>query len=342
MINNLPFKIVDSFLFSEVFEKELLLLKFILEESYVSEWIILENAYSFQGEFKGLQAQKLLQEDERFLPFAHRIKIISQEMRPDVLNKKYVLDDEAFKVEFWQRDLAHDYFIENYSLQDWMIISDVDEAIDFTDASRSGELLARMKGQHDGVLHVATRRYWFDFDNEYKIMYGIPMCTKQHLVSTGKKLHDVRVDYHGELKMHWDNIIGFEYSSCFNIDHIMRKLETGSHMGYEKQHLVKSLYCNHRTISEKRKRKLTPDAKCFFETITLNEKNSPAYVRENLPLLKTNNIHANYKQNRQTEYPYLFSGKYIVQEFLKHAVKKVKRFARNVIHRVRVLKLNYE
>ena len=70
------FKIVDSFLFSEVFEKELLLLKFILEDQHIAEWIILENAYSFQGEYKGLHAQELINSDDRFLPFKDRITII--------------------------------------------------------------------------------------------------------------------------------------------------------------------------------------------------------------------------------------------------------------------------
>jgi len=58
------FKIVDSFLFSEVYETELLLLKFILENEGVDEWIILENSYSFQGNYTGLHAQKILDADD--------------------------------------------------------------------------------------------------------------------------------------------------------------------------------------------------------------------------------------------------------------------------------------
>src|SRR4051812_43876751 len=86
-------KIVDSFLFSEVFEKELLLIKFILEEPHVSEWLILENAYSFQGEYKGLHAETMINGDKRFLPYRDRITFITREMQPELLNKEVVQDE---------------------------------------------------------------------------------------------------------------------------------------------------------------------------------------------------------------------------------------------------------
>src|SRR5436190_5643735 len=117
-------KIVDSFLFSEPYEKELLLLKFILEDKGVDEWIILENAYSFQGEYKGLQARKLVESDNRFKLFLHKIAFIEKEQKTKQLPKHEVNDEETYKVEFWQRDLALDYFLKNYNEEDWILISD--------------------------------------------------------------------------------------------------------------------------------------------------------------------------------------------------------------------------
>lgn len=335
-------KIIDSFLFSEVFEKELLLIKFILEDPYVNEWILLENAYSFQGEYKGLHAKNLLDSDVRFAVYRDRITIIAKEMRPEVLNKSLVLDEKAFKVEFWQRNLAHDYFINNYSDNDWIIISDVDEALDFTDEIRCNELFERIENDTQGVLHVATRRYWFDFDNAYKIMYGIPMCTRKYLLENGKKLHDVRFEYHGDLKMQWKNIIGFEYSSCFDAGHIIRKLETGAHMGFSEINLKQALFCNHRVISEKRKRTLKPTNKFMLDTILLDESNSPKYVRDNLPTIKTNNIDPNYLENRLKAYPKLYSRFYELNEFVDKKKKNIKRKLSNLMRRLHLEKLMYE
>ncbi len=334
-------KIIDSFLFSDAYEKELLLIKFILEAPYINEWIILENAYSFQGEYKGLNAADLINDDERFLPYKDRITFITKEMEPEVLNKEIVQDEKAFRVEFWQRDLAHDYFINKYDEDDWIIISDVDEALDFTDDDRCKELFGRMADDALGMLHVSTKRYWFDFDNEYKILYGIPMCTKKYLLSTRKKLHNVRFDYHADLKMTWNCIIGFEYSSCFKADNIIHKLETGSHMGFSIENLQEALFCNHRIISEERKITLKPTDKFFLDTISLTAANSPRYVRENLASLKTHNIHPGYKENRYQAYPHFYSGFYHFNEMINEKRMFMKKKFRNLLIKLRLKKLIY-
>ena len=80
-------KILDFFLFSETYEKELLLLKLELEDAGVDEWLLLENAYSFQGAYTGLHAKALLDADPRFNRFRHKISIISK--------KKNRVDPEA-------------------------------------------------------------------------------------------------------------------------------------------------------------------------------------------------------------------------------------------------------
>jgi len=329
-------KIVDSFLFSEAFEKELLLLKFVLEDSCVDEWLLLENAYSFQGDFKGLQAKKILETDDRFRPYLDKITIISEERETTKLAKDEVLDNEAFKIEYWQRDLAYNYFINKYNDNDWIIISDVDESLDFSDDPRKTELLQRMQTDKHGVLHVSTKRYWYDFDNEYQPLYGIPICTKAYLLANRKKLHDVRVEYHADLKMKWENIIGFEYSSCFKIDEIYRKLNTNSHMAFMVEEIKESLRCNHRPASKLRQMKVKNDSRFFFEIVPLKENNSPKYVRDNLENLKTYNIDLNYRRNRRTTYPEIFTIKYLLKEKIEKQVKKAKTVIRQIF---RVLKL---
>lgn len=187
-------KIVDSFLFSEPYEKELLLLKLMLEDEGVDEWLLLENAYSLQGDYTGVHAQKIVENDARFNKYKHKLTIISKEEKTEFLPKHKFLDHISYKAECWQRQLAYDPFMEKYSDEDWIMVSDVDEMIDFTDAERKAELLKELKNSKDGLLKFPTKRYWYDFDNEYKNIISNVMCTKKHLAQSGKTLFEIRVD----------------------------------------------------------------------------------------------------------------------------------------------------
>src|SRR5690349_6138417 len=142
-MNGKNFKIVDSFLFSEPYEKELLLLKLQLEVNGIDEWVILENAYTLQGEKKGFHARKVLESDERFLPYLSKITIIEKEYETKYLPRHVMLDQFSFQAEHTQRDFAYDYFMDRYNEEDWIIISDVDEMMDFTDEKRYNELISK-------------------------------------------------------------------------------------------------------------------------------------------------------------------------------------------------------
>lgn len=308
-------KIVDSFLFSEVYEKELLLLKFILEDTGVDEWLLLENAYSFQGDYTGLHAKNLIDGDARFDQFKHKITIISKEEQTEVLPKHTFLDHLSYKIEYWQRDLAYDYFMQHYSNNDWIIISDVDEMIDFTSAARKNELLKRMKNAAEGLVKFPTKRFWYDFDNAYHYLIGNAMCSKNYLISSGKKLHHVRAENRKILYRGWKNIIAFEYSSCYDAGFILRKFYTSTHTGYTPGDLRSALRCNQRPTSENATWKTQNNRYFFFETVNLTEANSPAYVRENLLFYKTNSIDSNYKKNRRADYPELFTAAYYTKYF---------------------------
>lgn len=334
-------KIVDSFLFSEPYEKELLLLKFILEDSGVDEWIIIENTYSFQGDYKGLHARNIVELDTRFKQYEHKIKFIEADVKTPVLDKNELNDANAHKVEFWQRDLAYEYFILNYSNEDWIMITDVDESIDFTSAARAGELRDRMNSDKQGILHVSTKRYWFDFDNEYAILYGIPMCTKNYLTVNSFKLHDVRVLYHSNLKMKWKQIIAFEYTSCFDLNSIARKQNTNSHTTIQKDDITQALRCNHRPLSKFYKDSLKNTERFFFKTIELNEFNSPKYVRDNLENLKIHNVDVNYKENRRKDYPELFTLSYYTKQVYNNISKSLNKKLRFTARKLKLEKLLY-
>lgn len=68
-------KVIDTFMFSEPYEKDLLLLKLELENDVVDEWFITEGAYTFQGEHKGHYIRDILNKDERFQVYNHKIKL---------------------------------------------------------------------------------------------------------------------------------------------------------------------------------------------------------------------------------------------------------------------------
>ncbi len=331
-------KIVDSFLFSEIYEKELLLIKLKLENNFVTEWILLENAYSFQGDYIGLQAKTLIDSDSRFIPYKDRITIISKEEKTEFLPKHIFLDHLSYKVEYWQRDLAQDYFFKNYNDEDWIMISDVDEIIDFTSPARAEELLSRIKSSSSGLIIYPTKRFWYDFDNEYKLMIGNAMCTKKYLIKNKMQLHEIRAKNRKILKSKWKNIIAFEYSSCYEKEYILRKFYTSTHTGFTSNDLFQSLRCNQRPTRELATWKADNSKYWFFETAKLEENNSPEYVRNNLSTLKTNSIDVNYKLNRRTDYPEFFTLKYYINSFLqknssvlKKQMKRIKNAIKNRI-----------
>lgn len=330
------FKIVDSFLFSEVYEKELMLLKFKLEDEGIAEWIILENAYSFQGEYTGLHARLLLDSDERFNPYKHKITIISREQPTKTLPKHEFLDEFSFQVEYWQRDLAYDYFMEKYSAEDWIMVADVDEMIDFTHEGRRNELYEKMHAAQNGLLQVPTRRFWYDFDNEYQQIIGNAMCNKKYLVDTGKKLHHIRQENRRVMQTGWQHMIQFEYSTCYQVDYMLRKQYTSTHTGFSLYDLKQSLRCNHRPVRGNETNRPKNNKKYFFETIPLTYENAPAYVVDHLAFYKTNAVDTNYGANRRNDYPELFKLTYFINEYLQEKKKWVTKKMKALQYKLRM------
>lgn len=157
-------KIVDTFLFAEAYEAELLLLKLILESPLVDEFVLVESDVTFRGEFKGLQARKLVEEDDRFAPFRDRIAFIEQKGRfchgPAGYRTYYENEEQS-------REAGWKYVSEKYSGEDWVFVSDVDEALDATDPARADLFLQHLEEKRltDATMYFFHYRYWYDFDN---------------------------------------------------------------------------------------------------------------------------------------------------------------------------------
>lgn len=286
-------KIINTFLFSEPHEATLLLLKLTLENTLVDEFIILENEFDFKGNWKGNHAQTILYNSD-FKTFLPKIQIISVSNR--ICGGSTEKDN--FTRENWQRAIAHDYICGKYANEDMVIISDTDEMFDFTDIERATRFLGIIQNNTNKISRIGRQRYWYDFDNIcFYPKFTIPVVPVSLLKSNIKNWE---TRYKDDNSYYCGNTpIAFEYSYCFaNLKQLMRKKTTYSHTGFTETDVKNALSVNSWVRSPNRGEKLGDCKYDYFEFVTLNEYNSPAYVRQNLSKLKTNIVDPNYKQNR--------------------------------------------
>ena len=160
MLND--YKIVDTFLFSEPHESDLLWVKFNLEDKHVDEWVIQENGFTLQGDIKPLHAGEVLK-DPRFAPFRDKITVISKN---DLILPGNNTENVNFQREGWQRTLCRDHIQWKYrDIKTLVIVSDVDEAIDFSDEDRARRFAEMADTHYPNQFTVGRMRYWYDYDN---------------------------------------------------------------------------------------------------------------------------------------------------------------------------------
>lgn len=319
-------KIVDTFLFSEPHEKESLLIKLILGGEFITEWIIVENEYTFQGEYKGVFAREVIENDERFAPFRSRIHIISASMKhPPIDYSRQDVDTQGMDSERRQRSLAQAYILNKYPDDTWVLLSDADEALDLTSHPDNLFFLeAKLQTAHKGMVQVPRRRFWYDFDNLWNAVRATPIVTVARLrQATGDMgMGLLRSDHIGAVP-EWERTLVFEYSYCYQKEYILRKYQTFPHGGYTEQEIMQTMRCNHIPISSFRGSKIDLHRDLWMEKVALTESNSPAYVREHLEDLRTHVVDADYEQNRKQDYPYLYTIKHRTSHFFKYMAKKI-------------------
>lgn len=319
-------KIIDTFLFSEPYEKEALLIKLILGKEYVEEWIIVENEYTFQGEHKGVFAKKVIDSDERFVSFKDRIHIISANLQhPPIDYSRADIDTQGMNSERRQRSLAKNYIINKYADDVWVLLSDADEAINLT-GDNYNFLKQKIKTAKNGLLCIPRRRFWYDFDNLWNAVRATPIVTVARLKQTDDDMGMgfLRSDHIGSVP-EWENTLIFEYSYCYKKEQILRKYRTFPHGGMTDGEIAQSMRCNHIPISSFRGKKLDLHADLWMEKVQLTPQNSPKYVRDNLAQLQTNVIDKNYSQNRLQDYPQLYSLPHKISFSIKQALKKIRK-----------------
>ena len=323
-MSSMSFRIVDTFLFSEPYEKELLLLKFTVEDAGVDEWVMLENSYTLQGEKKPFHAAKVL-EDKRFDPFRHKVKIIQGHIKGKEVYKEVENNDaHAFNVEFAQREMVREYLEEKYDDADLVVVSDTDESIDFSNNKRKEEIYKAIQDNPGKIVNLKLRRYWYDIDNEYLIPYAQTLIPVSKLRNDDRKLAEIRNANKAVSSFDTKSVVAFEYSHVFPLAHIERKFRTFAHTGYTLKDLRQSFRCNHRPASKKYGKSVQKNDRYFFKSIEIDQNNSPAYVLQNDNLLRTGHIDPDYEHNRRIDYPKFYTLSYILKERVKNLLYLMK------------------
>jgi hypothetical protein len=299
-------RIVDTFMFSEPYEKEVLFIKLNLAAGHVTEWVLVENEYTFQGEHKGLAAREMIEGDVRFAPFRDRLTVISGTERFPPLDPTRDLDEQGLLAEGRQRDLARRYLLDTYDDDTWVLFSDLDEALDLTGGN--DEYLARKVAKlGTSVLPLQRIRYWYDIDNRWLDRRATALVLLGEIRrSDVPLLHYRRTWTHTPVL--WRRKLVYEYSYCFPRRFIERKFQSHAHPVYSEQEIAQSIDCNHVPVSALRGRQPDPRSFTFwFKKVRLTSRTAPAYVLENQDLLRTNVVPGDYQDRRRRAYPHLFT-----------------------------------
>lgn len=294
-------KIVDTFLFSEPHESDLLFIKFNLEDRIVDEWFIQENEYTLQGDHKGLFANEVLKE-ERFKPFLNKVTVISESKLHEEGNKT---ENINFLREGWQRNICRGQLLKKYLGEDTLVmVSDVDEMIDFSSEERTRKFEEIVQQHYPNPFSIGRMRYWYDYDNRcFLPNIRIPVVSLLHLNSDSNILSNIRHHQHINAHDAGEEPLAFEYSYVFNnLEDVWRKKCTYAHTNFTMESVKTGLECNHWPRTMNRNEKVGDNEYDFFETVELHEQNSPKFIRENLETFKTNIVDKNYVKNRQEKY----------------------------------------
>jgi len=325
----LNMKVIDSFMFSEPHEKELLLLKLEMENEIVDEWVIIESSYSFQGEYKGHYINSILSEDTRFLPYRSKIKVFEQNtnfsrfyvMTPFEYLRRYIKckhpksrndvvalsEEAAFFAETHQREVTIDYVLATYSYSDILLLTDVDEMFDATNTIKKESFLNALMSS-ESYFKIRRKVFIYDFDNLTSRMRFIPVIRIGSINKLGTKSgiaqyirQQLLWGVMKEIKL--DEDIFYEFSYCFDKNGIIRKTRTFSHTGRGEVVIERALQCNHsfKDISMINQ-DFFDDKENWFEKIDVNDRNLPSIIVDRFEQLRTNSVADNYKELREKYY----------------------------------------
>ena len=315
-------KLYCTFLFSDTSEWELFVAKILSEKNLVEHWFVVEGEYSFKGERIGLRANEKLENEPRLLIYRSRITIIENQenlfesaklsikpsfsdslrsIRNRSLGKILRKEKIFFSVEKRTRDLATSSILDVCQDSDWLLITDVDEILDTAD-SRGQYIRDKLAEAQGKFLRVSRLRYVFDFDNLDPQVKFCPIIKISLLRGEQpSKISDFRFRQDGLIVT--AKPLVYEYSYCFSVDAINRKLQNFAHVGPNSDIFSAALRLNHHFIQPG----MDTTNRIWLEQSTPELEFHAAYIIENIANLQTRNINPDYKIARRNEFPELFS-----------------------------------
>lgn len=316
----------STFLFSDPAEIELLVGKIVTESHLIEKWVVVEGAFSFKGEFKGLRLAALIENDARLTDYREKIVLIeiSDNLKRNISiierfrtkleivihkllgkNTAYLerskIEKVFFDVEKRSRDAALNKILSIATPTDWLFITDVDEIVNL-----SSTIVRRQieEATSNGAkfLQIQRRRYVFDFDNLDPRFRTVPLIQIELLMGEKKfNISDFRFMNNGyTVLMDVPPVIEFSY--CFNFVDIKKKLQDFAHVAPSDKAILDAFKYNHHLRYDD-----DSDLLYFWFATDLNlGKYIPAYFLDNLNVLKTNSINPEFKLARMRDFEQFF------------------------------------
>lgn len=310
-----------TFLFSDESEWELFVAKILSERDLVKKWFVIDGAFSFKGKEIGLCVKSLLSQEPRLEGLKERIVVIENSinlidevkierrtflyfirdiMVSPKLNRRLRKEKKYFLVEKASRDLATEDILKECFPEDWILISDVDEILD-TRNGRGEYIHELLSNSRAHFLRVNRLRYVFDFDNLDPQVKFCPIIRVSLLRAPEKN----RIS---EFRFRQDGVaispifLVFEYSYCFPLEAIRKKLDNFAHVGPDREMFDSSFQLNHHFVHPGNNN----SARIWLEIIPMKYDFHASYILENIEVLRTGNINQNYSETRKQLFPNRF------------------------------------
>lgn len=289
-------KIIDTVICCGDYESELIYTKVLLESPKVDEFIFIENAYDYRGNYKGYFLNRLF-EQKRFDPFREKLTVFMEAKQFQASNPNSIDPPEFATAEAFLREVPTGNIIDNYDENDRILLTDCDEMFDFIDEERTRRVLGELGT--DDPIQFERIRYWLDWDMmSFRSKGDIvsPSFKVKHLKNGVARLSNKK--WVGRLVENGTRPFCFEYCNCFPIEGHYRKYSSSLHTYWTKEKIDEA--CLTGTWA-KTAYQGPPDRNCRWDwllRVKLHENNSPQYIIDNLDKLKTNLVPDNYIENR--------------------------------------------
>lgn len=299
-------KVVDCTIWNQPFEATLFWLKVVLESPLVDEFVVSECTHTYRGAYKGATAVRTITADSRLDPYRDRITVLTADYNlsgttPEAIDGQ-IDPPQCDQAERLLRELPTRYVLDKYGDEDRVFTSDVDEAFDCQDPARRDRLWKLLQDPSPKQVERIRFSYspdirsWRDNGDIVNPIYSVGDLRAGRVRLSQKK-------WVGELIPHGDDPLCFEWCCLFpDRAYVHSKFDSSLHTQWHPQLIEDSLDACHWTMTAYQGKPDPRNRWHWFERVRLTEKNSPAFVRENLDRLRTGLVPDDYRARRLALY----------------------------------------